>query len=105
LRRNYVLMLDARQIFRKVSRSVYDFSPEQKKSIAAIVWLYRGQQGRFLKLAERYRTRRGSLHRSQRDRRAGVAAPAECRSESGIGVIVNREKPAAKLERVRSEAT
>lgn len=52
--RNHVLMLDARQIFRKVSRSVCDFSPEQQKNIAAIVWLYRGQQGRFLKLVESY---------------------------------------------------
>ena len=47
-------MLDARQIFRKVSRSVCDFSPEQQKNIAAIVWLYRRQQERFLKLVESY---------------------------------------------------
>jgi type I restriction enzyme M protein len=53
-RRDQVLMLDARNIFRKVSRSVCDFSPEQQKNIAAIVWLYRGQQDRFLKLVESY---------------------------------------------------
>lgn len=53
-RRDQVLMLDARSIFRKVSRSVCDFSPEQQKNIAAIVWLYRGQQDRFLKLVESY---------------------------------------------------
>ena len=53
-RRDQVLMLDARNIFRKVSRSVCDFSPEQQKNIAAIVWLYRGQQERFLKLVESY---------------------------------------------------
>ncbi len=53
-RRDHVLMLDARNIFRKVSRSVCDFSPEQQKNIAAIVWLYRGQQDRFLKLVETY---------------------------------------------------
>jgi type I restriction enzyme M protein len=55
-RRDHVLMLDARSIFRKVSRSVCDFSPEQQKNIAAIVWLYRGQQERFLKLVENYLT-------------------------------------------------
>ena len=49
-----VLMLDARNIHRKVSRAVYDFSPEQQKNIAAIVWLYRGQPGRFLELVESY---------------------------------------------------
>ena len=33
---------------------VCDFSPEQQKNIAAIVWLYRGQAERFLKLVESY---------------------------------------------------
>jgi type I restriction enzyme M protein len=56
-RRDRVLMLDARSIFRKVSRSVCDFSPEQQKNLAAIIWLYRGQQERFLKLVETYLTR------------------------------------------------
>ncbi|MBD3763086.1 hypothetical protein, partial [Rhizorhabdus sp.] len=31
-----------------------DFAPEQQKNIAAIVWLYRGQADRFLKLVESY---------------------------------------------------
>ncbi|GMV23482.1 MAG: hypothetical protein AMXMBFR57_34310 [Acidimicrobiia bacterium] len=53
-RRDHVLMLDARNIYRKVSRSVYDFSPEQQQNVAAIIWLYRGQGDRFLKLVESY---------------------------------------------------
>src|SRR6202012_2595885 len=53
-RKDYVLMLDARSIYRKVSRAIYDFSPEQQKNIAAIVWLYRGQSERFLKLVSSY---------------------------------------------------
>ncbi len=53
-RAEHVLMLDARNIFRKVSRSICDFSPEQQKNIAAIIWLYRGQTSRFLKLVESY---------------------------------------------------
>jgi type I restriction enzyme M protein len=53
-RRERVLMLDARNIYRKVSRSVYDFSPEQQQNIAAIVWLYRGQCERFLTLVASY---------------------------------------------------
>ena len=53
-RKDQILMLDARNIYRKVSRSVCDFSPEQQKNIAAIVWLYRGQRDRFLKLVESY---------------------------------------------------
>ena len=53
-RADHVLMLDARNIYRKVSRAIFDFSPEQQKNIAAIIWLYRGQQDRFLKLVESY---------------------------------------------------
>ena len=49
-----VLMLDARNIHRKVSRAIFDFSREQQKNIAAIVWLYRGQWERFLGLVESY---------------------------------------------------
>lgn len=52
--RDKVLMLDARNIFRKVTRKVYDFSPEQEKNITAIVWLYRGKTDRYLKLIEEY---------------------------------------------------
>lgn len=55
-RRDQVLMLDARNIYRKVSRAIFDFSPEQQKNIAAIVWLYRGQADRFLALVESYLT-------------------------------------------------
>ena len=53
-RADRILVLDARNIYRKVSRSIYDFSPEQQKNIAAIVWLYRRQSDRFLKLVESY---------------------------------------------------
>ena len=53
-RRGHVLMLDVRNIFRKVTRAIFDFSPEQQKNIAAIVWLYRGQSDRFLRLVESY---------------------------------------------------
>ncbi|MYB76105.1 MAG: N-6 DNA methylase [Chloroflexi bacterium] len=53
-RRDQVLMLDARNIHRKVTRAIFDFSPEQQKNIAAIVWLYRGQTERFLGLVEAY---------------------------------------------------
>ena len=53
-RRDHVLMLDARNIYRQVTRAVYDFSPEQQRNIAAIVWLYRGLSDRFLNLVESY---------------------------------------------------
>jgi len=39
---------------RKVTRKIYDFSPEQMRNLAAIVWLYRGQRVRFLALVKDY---------------------------------------------------
>ena len=53
-RADRILMLDLRNVYRKVSRAIYDFSPEQQKNISAIIWLYRGQSGRFLDLVEQY---------------------------------------------------
>lgn len=58
-RKDQVLMLDARNVYRKVTRKIYDFSPEQQDNLAAIVWLYRGQQGRFLGLVQSYIQRLG----------------------------------------------
>ncbi len=53
-RRDKVLMLDARNVYRKVTRKIFDFSPEQMRNLSAIVWLYRGQKARFLGLVREY---------------------------------------------------
>jgi type I restriction enzyme M protein len=49
-----VLMIDARNIFRKVTRKIYDFSPEQLQNILSIIWLYRGEAERFHDLVANY---------------------------------------------------
>jgi type I restriction enzyme M protein len=49
-----VLMIDARGIYRKVTRKIFDFTPEQQQNIASIVWLYRSETDRFLGLIEGY---------------------------------------------------
>ena len=53
-----VLMIDARNVYRKVTRKIYDFSPEQLQNLLAIVWLYRGKSARFVDLLTSY------LHRA-----------------------------------------
>lgn len=53
-REDQVLMIDARQVYRKVTRKIYDFTPEQQKNLTAVVWLYRGQRERFLGLVGEY---------------------------------------------------
>jgi type I restriction enzyme M protein len=55
-RKDKVLMIDARNIYRKVTRKIYDFSPEQMQNLSAIIWLYRGQRDRFLALVKQYFT-------------------------------------------------
>ena len=52
--RDKVLMLDARGVYRRVTRKIYDFSPEQHKNLLAIVWLYRGETERFVDLVSDY---------------------------------------------------
>lgn len=52
--KNKVLMLDARNVYRKVTRKIYDFSPEQQQNLTAIVWLYRGEGERFVGLVQQY---------------------------------------------------
>ncbi len=52
-----VLMLDARNVYRKVTRKIYDFSPEQLQNLLSIFWLYRGEEERFLSLVADYLTR------------------------------------------------
>ena len=49
-----VLMIDARNVYRKVTRKIYDFSPEQERNLLAIVWLYRGCTEKYLKLVADY---------------------------------------------------
>ncbi|MBI2319742.1 MAG: N-6 DNA methylase, partial [Betaproteobacteria bacterium] len=53
-RRDKVLMLDARGVYRKVTRKIYDFSPEQLANLTSIVWLHRGEGKRFLALVKSY---------------------------------------------------
>lgn len=90
-RRDHVLMLDARNIFRKVSRSVCDFSPEQQKNIAAIVWLYRGQPQRFLALVETYLAEAVRL---------GEAAGSDLNGfEAALGKLADLLEPFAKAAR------
>jgi type I restriction enzyme M protein len=90
-RKDQVLMLDARNIYRKVSRSIYDFSPEQQKNMASIVWLYRGQGDRFLKLVESY------LEQAVED---GGETPASLATlEEALGKLISMVRPFTEQRR------
>ncbi|MBU6174259.1 MAG: type I restriction-modification system subunit M, partial [Planctomycetes bacterium] len=87
-RRDQVLMLDARNICRKVTRKIYDFSPEQLANLTAIVWLYRGQSDRFMELVKNY------LHRTLIE----AARIAQCAStyKTAYQAIVDEVSPFLK---------
>ena len=86
-------MLDARNSYRKVSRAINDFSPEQQKNIAAIVWLYRGQSERFIGLVREY------LEQAIGDGQAS----AKLLSDFGeaLGNLIDLAEPFATMERDR----
>jgi type I restriction enzyme M protein len=53
-RADKTLMLDLRDVYRKVSSNLHDFTPEQLNNIQSIVGLYRGNQWFFNKTVEGY---------------------------------------------------
>ena len=90
-RADHVLMLDVRGIYRKVSRAICDFSPEQQRNIAAMIWLYRGQTDRFLRLVESY------LARAVAEGKA-TAEPLATFEES-LGKLIDQATPFATEDR------
>ena len=91
VRRDHVLMFDARSIHRKASRAIFDFSPEQQRNIAAIVWLYRGQTDRFLTLVENYL--------AQAVAKAKVTGVPLVAFKNALGRLVDLARPFATGER------
>ena len=91
VRCDQVLMLDARNIHRKVSRAIFDFSPEQQRNIAAIVWLHRGQTDRFLALVEDYLAR--AIAKGE-----ATGAPLVA-FKNALGRLVDLARPFATAER------
>lgn len=53
-KKDKVLMLDARKIYRKVTSKVNDFSPEQLQNLISIVNLYRGKTNKFNSTVKTY---------------------------------------------------
>lgn len=86
-----VLMLDARNVYTKVTRKIYDFSPEQLANLTSIVWLYRGQKDRFLSLV-------GSYLQRTLDEAKAAKPPMDA-------FIASFDKLAGKLEKVEEETS
>jgi type I restriction enzyme M protein len=67
-RKDTVLMLDARKIYRKVTSKVNDFSPEQLQNLICIVNLYRGNTRKFNDTVSEYLNKSAELAHEMSDR-------------------------------------
>lgn len=76
-RKNTTLMLDARNVYRVVSRKIRDFSDEQLANLTAIVWLYRGETKRYLELVRSYFAATEEAINLLGDALSGLDAPDE----------------------------
>jgi type I restriction enzyme M protein len=54
VRKDQILMLDLRDVYRKVSSNLHDFTPEHLKSIHALVAMYRGDSSLFNSTVESF---------------------------------------------------
>ncbi len=87
-----VLMIDARNVYRKVTRKINDFSPEQEQNLLAIVWLYRGETARYRKLLADYRKKGEDEAASWLEERF---PDAKYRDVEGLVKVVTRDEIAA----------
>lgn len=74
-----VLFIDARNIFRQVTRALREFTEEQIQNMAAIVRLYRGETGRFNALVKSYEEKAADYEKKAADAWPAVdAAETDC---------------------------
>lgn len=58
VRKDQTLMLDLRDVYRKVSSNLHDFTPEHLKNIKAVVALYRGDNSVLSKTLKEYKDKK-----------------------------------------------
>ena len=105
-RRDQVLMIDARNIYRKVTRKIYDFTPEQQQNLTAIVWLYRGQTDRFIALVQQYLDRILMEASAIAERSAAFRTAYDALVESAATFLktLPKDSPFRELVKERDEA-
>ena len=105
-RRDQVLMIDARNIYRKVTRKIYDFTPEQSQNLTAIVWLYRGQTGRFIALVQQHLERTLAEAAAIAGKSAAFRTACEALTDAAAPFLktLAKDSPLRELLRERDDA-
>lgn len=75
--RDTVLMIDGRNVYHVVSARSHVFTDEQLANLTAIVWLYRGEQDKFVELVGRYQRQVGHWLAALPERMAAYTAAVE----------------------------
>lgn len=103
-RKDKVLMIDARSIYRVISRKIRDFSEEQLQNITTIAWLYRGHQDRYLALVGDYLKRTHDQARKIESAIASLEQPLDSLSEILQTFADNMRSPQPPLIRGEPQA-
>ena len=85
--RDKVLMIDARNVYRQVTRKICDFSPEQEQNLLAIVWLYRGETDKYHNLIASYRHRSLAVARNLQPVRDFLVALEDLAGKCEVGSL------------------
>lgn len=98
--RDQVLMIDARNVYTRVSANSHVFSEEQLANLNAIVWLYRGETEKFVGLVQRWQRQAADWlarlpERLQADHAAveALAAPLRTFAQQATPDELNKDQP------------
>lgn len=93
-RADKTLMLDLREVYRKVSSNLHDFTPEHLRNIHAIVGLYRGETAHFSKTISDYQ---------QRTEQALALASKQLRQLQELDVLEGTSMEPLHLEKLKQQ--
>ncbi len=91
-RKDKVLMLDARKIYRKVTQKINDFSPEQLQNLICIVNLYRGNDAKFKTTVKGYLETASSLAKDAAETTAELQEQIKAVIETVTGFAIKYVK-------------
>ena len=95
-----VLFIDAQRYHTAVSTTLNEWTPWQLKNLSAIVWLYRGETGKYLDLIEAYKDRAAELAALF----SGDAAQKLLAIEGAEGFATAREAMLAAIDEQKAAA-
>ena len=94
-----VLFLDARNYYTVVDKTLNEWSEWQLKNLNAIVWLYRGEVGKYHALLKEYQAVLGSLPFAEKEAQlAGEIAELRAEAKKAVEEAPKREKKKVQAE-------